>query len=558
MITSVNDKFCEISKYSRTDLIGNTHALINSGHHSKEFFQDLWRTISSGKVWFGEVCNRAKDGSLYWVSTTIVPYSDDNSKPVRYVAIRADITERKRIEQKVEKMAYQDPLTGLPNRRLLMDRLHQSVQLSERTGQYGALLLLDLDHFKDVNDTLGHDQGDHLLRQVSERLIACVRQTDMVARLGGDEFVVLLTNLGLTEEEASTQAGRISEQMLYALSETYRLDRATITTSSSVGVVLFHGQEVSPPELLKQADLSLYQAKGAGRKVVRFFDPAIQKAFQNRLQLEDDLRNAMARDQFKVFYQPIVNHLRQIVAVEALLRWQHPVKGLTSPAVFIPILESTGLISEVGRWVIHQACALLQAWSTHPERSTLEVAVNVSAKQFRQTDFVEQTVALLDQFHVGAGLLKLEVTESSLQDDLANTIEKMQRLRDHGVRFAIDDFGTGYSSLSYLKALPIHVLKIDRSFVLNVDKDADAVAIAKTILDLAHNMGLETVAEGVESDAQLQALIALGCSKFQGYLFGRPGLVEALECSMGTGHNAPLTAGNSPTNQHTSESITHA
>ena len=558
VITSVNDKFCEISKYSRTDLIGNTHALINSGHHSKEFFQDLWRTISSGKVWFGEVCNRAKDGSLYWVSTTIVPYSDDNSKPVRYVAIRADITERKRIEQKVEKMAYQDPLTGLPNRRLLMDRLHQSVQLSERTGQYGALLLLDLDHFKDVNDTLGHDQGDHLLRQVSERLIACVRQTDMVARLGGDEFVVLLTNLGLTEEEASTQAGRISEQMLYALSETYRLDRATITTSSSVGVVLFHGQEVSPPELLKQADLSLYQAKGAGRKVVRFFDPAIQKAFQNRLQLEDDLRNAMARDQFKVFYQPIVNHLRQIVAVEALLRWQHPVKGLTSPAVFIPILESTGLISEVGRWVIHQACALLQAWSTHPERSTLEVAVNVSAKQFRQTDFVEQTVALLDQFHVGAGLLKLEVTESSLQDDLANTIEKMQRLRDHGVRFAIDDFGTGYSSLSYLKALPIHVLKIDRSFVLNVDKDADAAAIAKTILDLAHNMGLETVAEGVESDAQLQALIALGCSKFQGYLFGRPGLVEALECSMGTGHNAPLTAGNSPANQHTSESITHA
>lgn len=529
VILSVNDKFCAISKYTREELIGNTHRVINSKYHPSSYFKNMWRTIKAGDVWSGEICNRAKDGQLYWVNTTIVPFCDFTGKPLRYVAIRADITERKRVEQQVREMAYHDALTGLPNRRLLMERLTSCITHSAKSGHYGALLLLDLDHFKNVNDSLGHDQGDRLLQEVSGRLVQCQRQSDTVARLGGDEFVMLLIDVGQTEAEALVNTGRICEELIQQLSKPFQLTHASVSTSPSIGAVLFLGEQVEAAELMKRADISMYEAKGDGRKRARFFDPSVQFAFQAQLAIESDLREALVLRQFEIFLQPIVDPSGKTVAQEALLRWRHPVRGLVPPNDFIPILERTGLIISVGQWVIEQACVMLNEWSMNPVRMHWKLAVNVSPKQLQQPSFVDQVSDVLHEYRLDGARLKLEVTESSLHDNLQEIIDKMLVLRQQNVFFAIDDFGTGYSSLSSLRNLPIQILKIDRSFVRHIDHDEKDAAIARSILSLATSMDLEVVAEGVETESQYMRLKALGCHLFQGYLFGKPQPVDAIQ-----------------------------
>jgi diguanylate cyclase (GGDEF)-like protein/PAS domain S-box-containing protein len=528
VITRVNDKFCQISQYARSELIGNTHRTVNSNHHTPKFFQDFWQTLSGGEVWTGEICNRAKDGTLFWVYSTVVPFVDSDGVPVQYLAIRADITERKRIEQEMQHLAFFDLLTGLPNRRLLIDRLNQSQIASQRSGQYCSLLFLDLDHFKEVNDILGHEKGDLLLKDVSNKLQQCVRHSDTVARFAGDEFVILLNNLGTDANEAMVSAGGISEKIIHALNQGCRINEEKVVCTTSIGIAIYQGSEIKQEELVQRADIAMYQAKMQGRNTSHFFDQQLLTTIKERSTFEAHLRKAAEMNELQLFYQPLVDETLSVVGVEALLRWEHPKWGMISPAEFIPVAEKNGMIYGLGQWVLKKACQQLAEWACCPSTANLTIAINVSAREIRHMNFVSLVLEALQQAGANPERLKLEITESVLLNDLEETIQKMNALRQHGVKFALDDFGTGYSSLSYLKKLPLDQLKVDQSFVRNVKVDHRDAAIVRTILSLAAILNLQVVAEGVETADQFDLLRNYGCSIFQGYLFGRPMSIDEL------------------------------
>jgi diguanylate cyclase (GGDEF)-like protein len=433
-------------------------------------------------------------------------------------------------QAQIDALAFYDPLTHLSNRRLLMDRLDQALHASTRHARKSALLFVDLDNFKTLNDTRGHQQGNQLLTLVAQRLQGCSRDGDTVAHLGSDEFVVMLQDLSEDIHEAANQAETVGEKMLAALNQDYPLDGGTYHGTTSIGITLFgSAQQEGSDEPLKRAELAMFQAKAAGRNTLRFFDAQMQAEVSARAALEADLREAVHRQQLVLHYQPQVVGAGRITGVEALVRWQHPLRGMVSPAEFIPLAEETGLILPIGQWVLETACAQLAAWAKEPELAHLTMAVNVSARQFKQLDFVESVLRTLACTQAAPQLLKLELTESMLVDDVQAIIAKMGALKAQGVGFALDDFGTGYSSLSYLKRLPLDQLKIDQSFVRNIVTDPNDAAIAKMVVVLASSLGLSWIAEGVELQAQADVLAKLGCHAYQGYLFSRPLPLAAFE-----------------------------
>jgi diguanylate cyclase (GGDEF)-like protein/PAS domain S-box-containing protein len=522
-ILRVNKAFSTMTGYSAAEVVGNTPSILKSGRHDQEFYADMWRQLSATGAWIGEVWDRRKNGEIYPKWLTVSAVNDANSKTTHFVGAFFDISERKQAEEQIHRLAYYDSLTKLPNRRLLQDRLGQTMTGSARNGSHGAVLFLDLDNFKNLNDTLGHDKGDMLLEQVARRLVGCVREGDTVARLGGDEFVIVLKDLSVKQEDAASEAEAVGEKIRVALNHPYPIADQDYRSTPSIGITLFCGHDNSADEILKHADLAMYQAKSAGRNVLRFFDPEMQIAVATRAALEAGLRTAIAEEQLLLYYQAQVDGLGRLTGAETLVRWNHPQRGLVSPAEFIPLAEETGLILPLGHWVLETACAQLAAWADRQDMAHLVLAVNVSARQFHHRDFVDQVLSVLERTGATPQKLKLELTESLLVDDVEETIAKMNALKARGVGFSLDDFGTGYSSLAYLKRLPLDQLKIDRSFVMDIEWDENDASICAATISLAHNLGLKVVAEGVETEAQRYFLNTVHrCDFNQGYLFGKP------------------------------------
>jgi len=531
-ILRVNHAFERITGYSAEFAIGKTPRILSSGRHGKDFYQAMWKSLLEVGIWEGEIWDRRKNGEVYPKWLTITALKDSSGRPTEYVALFTDISERKQAEEEIRHLAFYDPLTTLPNRRLLLDRLNQALSSSERSRQHGALLFLDMDNFKSLNDRLGHNVGDQMLVEIAHRIKSNIREADTAARLGGDEFVVLFENMGLEVEEASQRVAVIAEKIRATLSEPFRFNQHVHASSPSIGVCVYQGSATSADELIKHADIAMYQAKNTGRNRIQFFDPVLQQAVETRATLESDLRRALAGQQLCLYYQIQYDNGGLPIGAEALIRWRHPERKLILPDQFIPLAEESSLILDIGKWVVETACRQLAEWGRHPKTRDLPLAINVSPHQFMTANFVESIQAALKTYGVEPSRLKLELTESVILNDVEEIVRKMRVLKTFGVRLSLDDFGTGYSSLSYLKRLPISQIKIDKSFVRDIASNRNDAVMVKNIIDIATNFSLNVIAEGVETQEQLEFLKLNGCMAYQGYLFGKPVPIEEFEAQI--------------------------
>ncbi len=516
LIIAVNPAFEQMTGYAAAEVLGKSPRIFKSGRHDQAFYHSMWSALNNDGYWHGEVWDRRKNGQEYIKLLTINVIRDDKGANYRHVALFTDITERKKVEELIWRQANYDSLTKLPNRQMFYDRLEQDAKKAHRTGLPMALLLIDLDRFKEVNDTLGHDKGDILLIEAARRIGACVRESDTVARLGGDEFIVILSEL-----EDMTSIDRVAQDILGSLAEPFKLDAEPAYISASIGISLYPDDATELDVLFKHADQAMYVAKYAGRNRFNYFTKDMQEAAQARMHLASDLRIAVAASQFRVYYQPIVEMSGgRIYKAEALIRWQHPVRGMVSPAEFIPLAEETGLIVPIGEWVFRQAVQQVMQWRSKFHWS-FQISVNKSPVQFRHAESVSWT-EYLEQQRISGDSIAVEITEGLLLDAEVEVNKKLLRFRDAGIQVAIDDFGTGYSSLSYLKEFDIDYLKIDQSFVRNLGPETSDLALCEAIIVMAHKLGFKVIAEGVETSTQHGLLAAAGCDYGQGYLYSRP------------------------------------
>lgn len=530
IILKVNKAFTTITGYAATETLGKTPHMLASGCHNSVFFSKLWQDIKTTGLWEGEILNRKKNGEIYPQLLCIKEIKNRLDSVTHYTSTFSDISARKEADLKIKQLSFYDHLTDLPNLRFLMARLKQALDSCDESQRRGAILYVGLDRFKLFNKMFGHLQGDKIIKEVAARLRSCVGDGDTVGRLGGDEFLVLLEQLSGNGVVAAAQAEEIAQKILKALNTEYLVDGLIYQSNCSIGIGLMGGElKESANSVLKLADLALLQAKMAGGNQLCFFEPEMNSVVAARVSLEASFREAVAKGQFLLHYQPQIVGPEKVIGVEALLRWQHPSRGLVFPAEFIEIAEETGLIVPLGQWVLETACIQLERWSKRPEMSDITIAVNVSALQFHQIGFVSSVLSAIEKTGADPRRLKLELTESLLIANLDDVVGKMQSLKDKGIKLTLDDFGTGYSSLLHLKRLPLDELKIDKGFINDILNQPNDASIAKMMISLASSMGLEVIAEGVETEPQRDYLAHYGCNSYQGYLFSRPLPIDQLE-----------------------------
>jgi diguanylate cyclase (GGDEF)-like protein/PAS domain S-box-containing protein len=534
-ILDVNAAFIKLTGYSKAEVLGKDPKMLASGRSTKEEFRAMWEAILHDGCWQGELWEQRKDGSVYPKFMTVSVVRDRGGEVEFYLANFVDVSRYKESEQRFAHLAHHDVLTGLPNRLHLQIFLEQSMLIAKRRSEQLAVMFLDLDRFKNVNDTLGHPVGDALLVQVAARLKSCIRAYDEVARLGGDEFVVILRG-----PDIFCDAIAVAKKLNHQLSQPFLIDTHTLHTSTSIGIALYPDNAEHIDDLMKNADTSMYFAKADGGNVFRFFSPTMNLGAHEKLKMESQLYEAIDKQELRLHYQIQVDEMHRPLGAEALIRWLHPERGLVGPMQFIPLIEESGLIVPIGHWVFETACAQLKAWQHDALTRELVLAVNVSAKQFRQSDFVEHMSEVVRRHAINPALLKLEITESLLLKNIQEVIAIMAALKELGVRFSLDDFGTGYSCLQYLKRLPLDQLKIDQSFLRDLATDGSDQAIVRTIIAMAQNLNLDVIAEGVETAEQRDILLSMGCVHYQGYLFGKPVPIDEFEAQLrlGAGVNA--------------------